>query len=109
MVNINNLKGNLSNTPWYRTRKGRVVLGIAAIVAVVLVVLFSDQIGELLNLIGSKAALESGSAGLQGTDPASSSYFLGDGYSADVFNPDTGQWETDLDAVQIVDDRLMIQ
>ena len=102
---------NLSSTPWYRTRQGRMVLGVITAIAVVLIVLFNQQIGNFLNLIGSRAALDTGSASLQGTDSNSPGYFLDnsiDGYNAQVFNLVDGTWSDDLDSVKVENDRLMI-
>jgi len=43
-------------TPWFRTKRGKFILGIGATIAVLALVLFSQQIGQLLNLFGTKAA-----------------------------------------------------
>lgn len=96
-------QGNFSSTPWYRTRQGRITLGISAAILVVLIILFSEQIGNLFNLFRSHAALDTGSIGLDDTN------FLNPGeYNAEVFNPTTEQWETDLNSVKVENNRLMI-
>jgi len=47
---------NKTNTPWFKSRVFRIVTIFIAVSAVVAVVLFSKQIGTLLELWGLKAA-----------------------------------------------------
>jgi len=47
---------NKINTPWFKSRVFRIVAIFVAISAVIAVVLFSQQIGTLLELWGLKAA-----------------------------------------------------
>jgi len=45
-------------TPWFRGKLARIVLISVGTVAVILLVLFGKQIGQLLNLFGTKAGNE---------------------------------------------------
>jgi len=45
--------------PWFKTKAFKITVLVLAILAVVSVVLFSEQIGDLLELFGLKAATES--------------------------------------------------
>lgn len=47
---------NQPKTPWLKTKLARVSLITAGAIAVILIVLFSAQIGQLLNLFGTKAS-----------------------------------------------------
>lgn len=85
----------------------RPILAVIAVIAVVLIVLFNQQISNLLELWGIKAAPVTGTAGLQGSDPTASDYFLND-FSASVFDPSTGNWVDDNEAVKVENNRLMI-
>lgn len=44
-------------TVWFRTKIARTILLVLAVIAVVALVLFSNQIGKLLELFGLKAAI----------------------------------------------------
>lgn len=50
------------------TKKLKIILTVSAVVAVVLIVLFNKQISGLLNIFGSRAALDQGSITLDGNN-----------------------------------------
>ncbi|MFH1088714.1 MAG: hypothetical protein V1719_02635 [Patescibacteria group bacterium] len=93
------------NITWQKF--SRPILAVIAVIAVVLIVLFNQQISKLLELWGIKAASVSSSINLQGTNNTAPDYFLND-YSASVFNPATGAFDTDDTAVKVENNRLMI-
>ena len=99
-----------TDSPWYRTGIFRIVLGVLAVIAIVGIVMFSEQIGDLLSLLGLKAAPVTGSASLQGNNNTAADYFLGAGFTASEFDPATGTWIPDNNTVKVDDatDRLMI-
>lgn len=90
----------ISATPWFRAKWFKGTLTALVIIAVILVVLFNRQIGDLLNLFGSRAALETKNFVLDGTN-LQDGYFLGNGYTADSWDPATGNWTSNNNAVQI--------
>lgn len=45
-------------TPWFKTKTFKIIVLILAILSIVTVVLFSEQIGDLLELFGLRAATE---------------------------------------------------
>lgn len=45
----------VTKTPWYKTKMAKIGLVGATTIAVILIVMFSSQIGQLLNLFGTKA------------------------------------------------------
>ncbi len=110
MVYNSNLSIRESAVYWFKAKWFKITLTALAIVAVVLVVLFSQQIGNLLKFFGSWAANETGSASLQGANNTATDYFLADGFSASIYNPLTGNWEPNDNAVKVDDatNRLMI-
>ena len=98
----------ISAIPWFRTKWFKVTLTALGVIAVILVVLFNRQISDLLNLFGSRAALETKNIVLDGTN-TQDGYFLGNGYTADSWDPATGNWTSNNNAVQIDNqDRLVI-
>ena len=73
-------------TPWYKTKAFRIGAVLLAIIAVIAVVLFSQQIGELLEFFGLKAAPEARSITLDGVDVGignGHAYFFEPGYNVD--------------------------
>lgn len=110
MVYNSNLGVQESAVAWFKARWFKITLTAVAIVAVILVVLFSQQIGNLLKFFGSRAANEAGTAGLQGANNTAADYFLADGFSASRYNATTGTWDADNNAVKVDDatNRLMI-
>ncbi|MBU1092393.1 hypothetical protein KJ836_01855 [Patescibacteria group bacterium] len=111
MVRRINLGVSTPNPSINWQRYSRFILAVIAVIAVVLMVLFNQQISQLLELWGIKAALDTGSASLQGTDSTAPDYFLVDGYSASEFDPTTGTWVQNNDAVEVdgTTQRLMIK
>jgi len=102
---------NYLSHPWFKTKWFKITLTAVAVVAVILVVLFNQQIGNLLRFFGSKAALETGNITLDGTNATASNYFLfngTNGYTADTWDPATGNWVTNKNAVKVEDNKLMI-
>jgi len=95
-------------TSWHRY--SRSILAVIAVIAVILIVLFNQQISKLLELWGIKAALNTGSASLQGVDNTAADYFLANGFSASEYNPTTGNWVPNNSAVTVDEatNRLMI-
>ena len=69
--------------------------------AVVLVVLFSQQIGDLLKFFGSKAALQTSNFVLEGVNATAPNYFLATGYHADIWDSVNGTWLSDNDIVTV--------
>ena len=51
------------NTPaktpnyWFQTKKARIIFGLVAVALVLVVVIFSQQIGQLISLVGSRAGI----------------------------------------------------
>jgi hypothetical protein len=68
---------------WWRSRAFRIGLAIFVAIAVLVVVLFNQQIGNLLRSFGTKAA---NNITLTGSDPSSESYFFSAGYSATPYS-----------------------
>lgn len=66
---------------WFQTPAFRIGIGVLAVIAVVLVVLFSEQIARLFDLFISKAA-EARVMVITG-DPAAGEFALGSGSSPD--------------------------
>ncbi|KKT52570.1 MAG: hypothetical protein VE96_C0015G0003 [candidate division Kazan bacterium GW2011_GWA1_44_22] len=93
---------------WYRY--SRPILAVIAVMAVILIVLFNQQISKLLELWGIKAALNTGSASLQGANNVAPDYFLADGFSASEYDPATGNWVDNNNAVTVDEatNRLMV-
>ncbi len=72
-------------TPWYRTKAFKLGMLILAILAITALVLFSDQIGDLLELFGLRAAQESKEILIDvtgGSEPGHFMFFEGN-YSVD--------------------------
>lgn len=99
-----------SAAAWFKTKWFKFTLTALAIVAVILVVLFNQQIGNLLKFFGSRAANETGNASLQGSNSTAPDYFLANGFSASEFDPATGAWVSNDNAVKVDEatNRLMI-
>ena len=74
------------STPWYRTRAFRIGLSAVVGLAVIALVLFSRQLGELLNLGGSKAAIESQVITIDGVGDGTAEHFFHTGFSIDPAN-----------------------
>ena len=80
---------------WWRSRAFRISLAVFVALAVLAVVLFNQQIGNLLKSFGIKAATE---ITLDGTGQNSESYFFHEGYTATPYS----------DSFKIENDRLML-
>ena len=80
-------------TPWFKAKWFKITLTVLGVMAVVLVVLFSQQIGNLLKFFGSKAAVQTSTFVLDGNN------FLNNGYSAERYNSVSNTWEPDNSAV----------
>ncbi|OGB74067.1 hypothetical protein A2V68_02450 [candidate division Kazan bacterium RBG_13_50_9] len=88
-----------NRTWWFRSRAFRIGAVVLAVVAVVLVVLFSRQIGGLLELWGLKAAPEGRTITIdgtvEGTDPYHAHFWHGgyEVYPTDSFvvDPESGR------------------
>lgn len=78
--------------PWFRTRWFRFTLTAVGIVAVILIVLFNRQIGNLLKFFGSKAAFETNPITLDGANSTAPGYFLANGYTDEKWDPASGNW-----------------
>ena len=76
----------VTTTLWFKTKWFKIVLTALGIVAVVLVVLFSQQIGDLLKFFGSKAALQTSNFVLAGNN------FLSNGYQAEIWDATNNTW-----------------
>lgn len=77
---------NNTTTPWFKTKAFKIGAVVLAVIAVIAVVLFSQQIGELLELFGLRAAPESKSIILDGVNVGignGHAYFFEDGYNVD--------------------------
>ncbi|MFH0912472.1 MAG: hypothetical protein V1807_02335 [Patescibacteria group bacterium] len=86
-----------------KTQPVKIILIAIGVVAVILIVLFNRQIGELLNLFGSRAALETGNIVLD------SNNFLSSGYEASIYDPVNGTWTPNNTAVGVnPENRLVI-
>jgi len=97
--------------PWFKTKWFKIILTALGVVAVVLVVLFNQQIGDLLRFFGSKAALEIQTLTLGGTtDINNSDHFLfNNEYKSEIWNETLGDFELDMNAVKVDSNgRLMI-
>ena len=73
-------------TFWYRTKAFKLGMLVLAILTITALVLFSDQIGDLLELFGLKAAPESKEIlidAVGGAEPGHFMFFEGD-YSVDT-------------------------
>lgn len=96
----------ISATPWFRAKWFKVTLTALGVIAVILVVLFNRQISDLLNLFGTRAALETKNFVLDGTN-LQDGYFLGvgdneiAGYDAAIWDPLSNTWTSNNNAVQI--------
>lgn len=92
---------NDTTTPWFKTKAFKIGVVVLAIVAVIAIVLFSTQIGELLELFGLKAAPEARSIILDGIDG------IGEGHTF-FFEP---VWNVDPsgDSLGIIDNKLMFK
>lgn len=73
----------LPQTPWYKTKPFKIGMVVISITAVIAVVLFSKQIGELLNLFGTKAATEERSIVIDGVGLGDDTHFFEGGYTID--------------------------
>ena len=72
-------------TPWYRTKAFKIGMLVLAILAITSLVLFSDQIGDLLELFGLRAAQETKEILIDatgGSEPGHSMFFE-DGHFVD--------------------------
>jgi len=74
---------NQQTTTWFRTKTFKLVLTILAILAIAAVVLFSEQIGDLLELWGLKAATESRTIVIDGLGEGDNHSFFEGSYSVD--------------------------
>lgn len=79
---------------WFKSKAFRVGALILAIAAVVLVVLFSRQIGDLLELFGLKAARETQTITIDGTGLPDRFHFMVD---MDIDKTDTNAFALDPD------------
>lgn len=71
---------------WWRTKQFRIGLGIFAAIAVLVAVLFGDQISRLLDLFGTRAGQER-VISVDGTADPNSPNYLGNGtFQNTVFN-----------------------
>lgn len=97
---------NYLSRPWFKAKWFKITLTALGVVAVVLIVLFNQRIGDLLKFFGSKAALETADLTLDGTNATAPNYFLANGYSAEIWNAaadgGNGAWEVKNNSV-IVD------
>jgi len=85
--------------PWYRTKTFKVGILVLTILAITSLVLFSNQIGDLLELFGLKAAQETKEIFIDatgGSEPGHSMFFEGN-YSIDP-----------IDSFKVEDNRLML-
>lgn len=94
---------NNTTTPWFKTKAFKIGVVILAIIAVIAVVLFSAQIGELLEFFGLRAAPEAKSIILDGIDAGignGHAYFFENGYITDPAPPAA--------PFKVVENRLML-
>ena len=80
---------NDQTTPWFKSKTFKIIVLLLAILAIVSVVLFSEQIGDLLELFGLKAATESRYIlidGVGNADDPNHFPFLENGYTMEPAN-----------------------
>ena len=72
-------------TPWFKTKTFKIVVLVLAILSITTVVLFSEQIGNVLDFLGIRAATESREILIDGTggEELGHSSFLEPGYILD--------------------------
>lgn len=88
--------------PWFKSRMFKGVLIAIGVIAVLSIVLFNQQIGNLLRFFGSKAALDTDTITLDGTS------FLNN-HTAELWNTTLNDWESNNNAVDVQNNRLIIK
>lgn len=87
----------MTPAPWYKSQTMKAYLLVLGIIGVILIVLFSRQIGDLLSWLASRAAVEVKDITLtfdQGSFPAS-------GYSAERWDAASNSWVADNNSVTV--------
>lgn len=84
-------------TLWFKTKWFKILLTALGVIGVVLIVLFNQQIGDLLSWLASRAAVEVKDITLT-FDQAG---FPTSGYSAERWDPGSNTWVNDIDSVTV--------
>ena len=88
---------NNGQLPWYKSQTMKAYLVVIGIIGVILIVLFSEQIGNLLNWLASQAAIESHTIDLT----FDQNTFANSGYTAERLETISGNWVPDNSAFTI--------
>ena len=96
---VNNAPVPMNNRQlsWYKSQTMKAYLLVIGIIGVILIVLFSRQIGDLLKWLASQAALENRNINLT-FDQAG---FPTSGYSAERFDTASNTWVPDDNSVTV--------
>jgi len=92
-----NIPMPMAPTPWYKSQTMKAYLLVLGIIGVILIVLFSKQIGDLLSWLASRAAVEVKEITLT-FDQAS---FPTSGYTAQKYDPGSDTWIDDNNSVTV--------
>ena len=87
----------MESIPWYKSQTMKAYLLVFGIIGVILIVLFSRQIGDLLSWLASRAAIEIKDITLTFDQGG----FLTSGYSAERWDFATNSWIADNTAVTV--------
>ncbi len=90
--------------PWYKSQTMKAYLLVLGIIGVILIVLFSRQIGDLLSWLASQAALESKTIDLT----FDQNNFANTDYTAQRYDPGSDTWIDDKNSVTVDNNNRLI-